>query len=29
LIVLNPVDDLLDQVEHLALVMGMRQEFEI
>ena len=29
LVVLNPVDDLLDQVEHLALVMGMRQEFEI
>lgn len=29
LVVLNPVDELLDQVEHLALVMGMRQEFEI
>ena len=29
LVVLNPVDDLLDQVEHLALVMGMRQDFEI
>ncbi len=29
LLVLNPVDDLLDQVEHLALVMGMRQHFEI
>jgi hypothetical protein len=29
LVVLNPVDDLLDQMEHLALVMGMRQQFEI
>mgnify|MGYP002817301323 FL=1 len=29
MLILNPVDELLDQIEHLALIMGMRQEFEI
>ena len=29
MLILNPVDELLDQIEHLALIVGMRQEFEI
>ena len=29
LLILRPIDQMHDQLEHLALVMGMRQEFDI